>query len=310
MVAFERTGNAALAPRLAVLERGQHTIPDRTVELTLGPVEFLGLEAFDHTNHVREALRTLEITPQPVERVCHAAGHPGLRGMDLDRAIDDQSTRAGLMVGGQQPGVLAAATQLRCREIAFPGRNPGQGPRKHLIVAIRSTQGENNVILSTVIESALAVEAHRDRPGIARLGHVVLRLVAKETLQLGHIRLAAPRMVNVGLPVKRTDIVVRERPDHMVALVEVTQPPSAQSRQDFVFPEIKTDDPAGKRQEGAVVGQLAAHRIGHRNRALTHTLGQTGHAEQRIAAEGHRIEPRIGHPRVEHIDALQAGNTL
>ena len=230
--------------------------------------------------------------------------------MDLDRAIHDQGTRADFMVGGQHPGVLAPATQLRSREMALGGRNAGQGTGKHLVIATGAAQGENNVILATVIEPPLAVEAHRRRPGVARLSHVVMRLIAEETLQLGDIRLGAVRMAGERFPIERTNVIILETPDHMIALVEVSQPPRAQGWQDLVFPEIKADDPCGKLQEGSVVGQLAAHRIGHRHRPLAHALRETRHAEQRIAAEGHRIKPSVGHPRVEHIDALQAGNTL
>ena len=117
-------------------------------------------------------------------------------------------------------------------------------------------------------------------------------------------------MVEHGFAVERTHIEVIEPIQHMIALVEVTEPPGGQSRQNFRLAEVKADDAGAERQHGAVVGQAAADGIDQRHLAAAHALHEAGHAEQGVALEDHRIEPRIPESHVEHMDALEAGDRL
>ena len=308
-VAFRRGGYAALAARFGVFQRGQHAVPDRTVKLLLGAVEFLRLEAFHHADHVGETLRAFQIAAQPIERVGHATGHSRGRRQICHALRHRNAVIAGCGIG-QHPRVLAPPAQFGSGETIVLDGHAGQRAGQNFITTRGVAQREENVILPPLIERSAAVERNGQRTGCARLRDKILRFLRQQKAQLLDVCGRGRGMVEQCFAVERTHVEIIEPIQHVIALVEVTEPPCGQGRKNFRLPEVKADDAGAEREDGAVVGQAAADGVDQRHFTAAHALHETGDAEQGVALEDHRIEPGIPESHIKHMNAFEAGDRL
>ena len=138
----------------------------------------------------------------------------------------------------------------------------------------------------------------------------MMRLFGQKRAQFPAVRNRRHRAVHDLLAVERTDVEFVEMVEHVVALVQIAEPPRSQRGQFFRFAEIKPYNARTERQDGAVVGQSRADGVDHGDMTTAHALHQPGHAQKRIAPEDKRIEPCVGHARVEHIDFFQSRNAF
>ena len=80
------------------------------------------------------------------------------------------------------------------------------------------------------------------------------------------------------------------------------------SREKGSLTEVVADDPGGERQQGAVVGELRADGVHHRDALLADAVHKPRNSDHRVAAERHRVEPAIREARVNHIHLVEAGD--
>ena len=104
-----------------------------------------------------------------------------------------------------------------------------------------------------------------------------------------------PFLVRAPFPSMANDIVVALVRD-LLANIEIAQFEHMGGSEQRFLAGIIFDDRRKIRCQRAIVGEVGAHPVGHRELAFTHAREKTRHAMATAAVEGHRIQLRRGEP--------------
>ena len=94
----------------------------------------------------------------------------------------------------------------------------------------------------------------------------------------------------------------------MLTLVDIPHPVSRNGGKDRSFAKVVANDLGGEGEEGPIVRYLRANRIDHCHALPSDAVGQTGNAQNGIAAKNHRIQPLVGYTRVDDVHFAQTGD--
>ena len=264
----------------------------------------------DGTQQPGGALGALGVAAYPVEVVGRARGQrrPLTGGHLLASGLQPERD---LLLGlrGQHPGVLAAAARLvRHQQAAPAGRDPGQAAGHDRVIGVaRDEEGTQH-------RGAWfhPLDAQRRRGGKTqdRLADPAARLGEDAGAQLLQFRLAAggPEERSAARRAgQRLDDHPRKMGQHVAAVARLAAPPGLDRLQPQRLAEEVTGDRREETQQGGVLQQAAAQRVGHRHAAPTHAVEQPGHAELRLGPQLERVAPVVVDPAQDHVDRLRRG---
>ena len=110
------------------------------------------------------------------------------------------------------------------------------------------------------------------------------------------------------LAIEVADREVFQIVENHLTLVDIAQPEGGKGGQKRALGEVVADDLGREGEERAVVGELRADGIHDRDALFSDAMNEARHADHRVAAECHGVEPAVGEAGVDDIHLAQAGD--